>query len=253
MATELSIKKRFKVIDFTGIVLIHLVALAAPFTFSWPGFILFILMTVVTASFGVTMGFHRLLTHKSFTTPRFIKYLLIFFGCLALQGGPIQWVGTHRFHHKEVDKPADPHSPLKSFLWAHVLWNFYKHPKLETIKQIRRYAPDLCRDPVILFFDKSFSLIYVACALIVFMIGMMVESWQLGLSLVIWGFALRTVYVWHTTWLVNSASHLWGYRNYSTSDNSHNNWWVAIMTFGEGWHNNHHAYPTAARAGNRWF
>lgn len=243
----------FKLFDFSGILILHILALAAPFTFTWSGFVLFLVMIVLTASLGVTMGFHRLLTHQSFTTPKFIKYILTYFGCLALQGGPIQWVGTHRFHHKEVDKAEDPHSPLQGFLWAHMLWNFYKHPKLTTMNQLKRYALDLYRDPVLRFFEKSFFMLYLGSAIIVFVIGLLVGGWKLGLSLVVWGFALRTVYVWHTTWLVNSATHLWGYKTYKTADNSRNNWWVALLTFGEGWHNNHHAYPTSAKTGYSWY
>jgi len=235
------------------VIVIHVLALAAPFTFTWAGLIAFLTMLCITSIFGLSLCYHRLLTHRSLETSKALKYLFTFIGCLALQGGPIRWVATHRLHHKAADKSMDPHSPIRGFLWAHLLWNFYRHPRLKTLKDLQRYAPDLCRDPIFRFFDKYFMVFYLACALLIFIVGLLIQGWQLGLSLVIWGFALRTVYTWHATWLVNSAAHLWGYRSYKTPDTSHNTWWVALLTFGEGWHNNHHAFPHSAKMGFSWF
>ena len=116
----------------------------------------------VPISLGVTVGFHRMLTHRSFETPKPIKYLLAFFGCLALQGGPIRWVATHRLHHKEADKPEDPHSSGEGFLWSHLLWNFYRHPQLETAEDLHRFAPDMERDRVLSFMDKYFFPLFLA-------------------------------------------------------------------------------------------
>jgi fatty-acid desaturase len=244
---------RLVISSLIGIPLVHLLALAAPFTFTWAGFVAFLIMLCITSMLGVTLCYHRLLTHRSFKTSKTLKYIFTFIACLALQGGPIRWVATHRLHHKSTDKTNDPHSPLHGFIWAHLLWVFHRHPKLETSKDLNHYAPDLHSDPVFRFFDKYIFVIYIGCAALFFVAGLLIKDWQLGLSLVIWGFALRTVYTWHTTWLVNSAAHRWGYRSHLTSENSRNNWWVALLTFGEGWHNNHHAYPTSAKMGLSWF
>ena len=246
-------QRHFSPSSFWGILVIHLLALMAPFTFTRAGFLVFSVMVFITAPVGITMGFHRLLTHGSFETPKLIRYLLTFCGCLALQDGPIQWVATHRLHHKETEQDQDPHSPAQGFLWAHLLWNFYKHPLLKDLDSLRQYAPELCRDPVLLFFNRYYAVLYIFLAVLVWGIGSLVGGWKIGLSLFIWGFALRTVYTWHTTWLVNSVCHVWGYQTYQTANNSRNNWWVALLTFGEGWHNNHHAQPRSARMGFAWY
>jgi sn-2 palmitoyl-lipid 9-desaturase len=232
---------------------IHLVSLLAPLYFTWVGLATFIVMSCCTLGLGVTLGYHRLLSHRSFETLRIIRYILAFLGVLALQGGPIRWVATHRLHHKETDKPGDPHSPIQGFLWAHVIWTFYRHPELSTQDDLKHYAPDLYKDPFLRFLDRYCFLLYPGFALLAFGIGTVIGGWYLGLSIVLWGWALRTVYTWHVTWLVNSAAHIWGYQSHPSHDNSRNNWWVALLTFGEGWHNNHHAYPFSARMGLQWF
>jgi len=244
--------RQFVVGSLIGILLLHFIALTAPFTFSWPGLTMFLVMVYITGCLGITLGFHRLLSHGSFKVPKVFTYLLTLFGCLAMQGGPIRWVATHRLHHKTADTPEDPHSPTQGFWWAHLVWNLYRHPKLVTEEDFKHFAPDLCRDPVFRFLDRYFVFLNIMFALLIFGIGYLIQGWKLALSLVAWGCALRTVYVWHITWLVNSATHLWGYHSYDTNDNSQNNWWVALLTFGEGWHNNHHANPQSARMGLAW-
>lgn len=245
--------RKFNPGSLIGILSLHLVALTAPFTFSWPGVTAFLVMTFITGCLGITLCYHRLLAHQSYKTSKALKYLLTFFGCLALQGGPIRWVSTHRLHHKESDQPGDPHTPVQGFFWSHMLWNVYRHSRLKTMDDLKRLAPDLYRDPIMRFFNQSFLWLYIACALLFFTAGTFIQDWRLGLSLVIWGFALRTVYVWHVTWLVNSAAHCWGYQTCRVSDNSQNNGWVAFLSFGEGWHNNHHACQRSARMGFRWY
>jgi fatty-acid desaturase len=246
-------QRKFILGSLIGVVTFHILALLALFTFSWPGFIVFLVMVFVTGCLGITLGYHRLLTHRSFETSKPLKYLLAFFGCLAMQGGPIRWVATHRLHHKEADKPNDPHSAEEGFLWSHLLWNFYRHEQLESAEDLHRFAPDMEKDPVLRFLDKYFFFLFLAVAALLFIVGMLVDGWQLGLSLVVWGCMLRVVYVWHITWLVNSATHLWGYQTFNTKDNSRNNWWVALLTFGEGWHNNHHAFQRSSRMGFAWY
>lgn len=245
--------KKLSPSSLIGIIIFHILAIGAIFTFSWPGLISFLVMAAVTGCLGITLGFHRLLTHRSFEAPKPVKYLLALFGCLALQGGPVRWVATHRLHHKEADTPKDPHSSEEGFWWSHMIWNFFRQPELETTETLKRFAPDIYNDPVLRFMDKYFFLLYLGFAGILFLAGTLFQNWQLGLSLVVWGCILRIVYVWHVTWLVNSATHFWGYQTFPSKDKSLNNWWVALLTFGEGWHNNHHVHPRSARMGLAWY
>jgi fatty-acid desaturase len=248
-----SCEKKVTRCTLAALLVIHLLVLAAPLTFTWAGFALFAVMVVATGMLGITLGYHRLLTHQSFATSRWLQIFFATLGTLALQGGPISWVATHRLHHKTADTNEDPHSPIQGFGWAHLIWNLYSNPKLGTNEELHHLAPDLSRDPAFRYLERNFVLLNSGFALLVFTIGCLLQGWKLGLSLLIWGCAVRTVYVWHITWLVNSATHVWGYRTYDTNDNSRNNWWVALLTFGEGWHNNHHANPQSARMGLAWF
>ena len=227
-----------------GIAIIHLGALAAPWFFSWKAFWMFVALQAVTG-LGITIAFHRLLTHRSFKTPKWLEYILTLCGSLAMQGGPIKWVATHRVHHAYSDRPQDPHSPTRGFLWAHVLWLFAYDEVLDhPVKQLR-YASDLANDPVHRFIERT-------NVLQTFVLGGFLFAWG-GWPAVIWGVFARTVFVYHGTWLVNSAAHIWGYQSYQTNEGSRNNWWVALVSYGEGWHNNHHAYPSSAAHGLRWW
>ena len=245
--------RRLKPWTIGVVCVIHLLALAAPFSFTWTGLAMFIVMYWITGALGITLCYHRLLTHRSYKTPKIVEYALTFFACSALQGGPISWVATHRLHHKESDHEKDPHTPNEGFLWSHILWNFFNIPQFERYEEFRHMARDLDRDPVHRFYEVMFFPIWLGIALAMFGIGFAFGGWQLGLSLVVWGCFLRTISVWHSTWLVNSATHMWGYRRYLTADDSRNNWWVALVTFGEGWHNNHHADQRSAAHGHKWY
>ncbi|MBI1336586.1 MAG: hypothetical protein GC164_06450 [Phycisphaera sp.] len=237
-----------------GIVAVHVGAVVAPFYFSWTGMALFVALVFLTGSVGITLTYHRLLTHRSFRTPKWFEYVLATIGTLAWQGGPIQWVGTHRIHHKHSDKELDPHSPKHGFTWSHMTWCMHLESEGKRGKDA---AKDLQRDAGLLWIDRLAILPQLLLVLVLFAVGHFVVPWfgfeTMGLSWVLWGVCLRTVVVYHGTWFVNSASHTWGYRNFETTDHSTNLWWVAILSFGEGWHNNHHAYQRSARHGLRWF
>ncbi len=229
-----------------AILLIHLGALLA----FVPAF--FTVKALVTAfvlqglcGMGVTVGFHRLLTHRSFKTPKPVEYLLSWFGSLSWQGGPIRWTATHRLHHQHSDDENDPHSPRHGFFWSHALWCFTFDPKFDPYDKFSQYARDLARDRGHRFIERTTPLSQCVLAVLLYAWG--------GWPCVVWGILVRLVYVYHATWFVNSASHIWGYRSFETTDDSRNLWWVALMSFGEGWHNNHHAYPRSARHGfKRW-
>ena len=225
---------------------LHGVALLAPWFFSWSALGVAILLHWISGSIGICMGYHRMLTHRSFHAPKWLEYIIATCGALALQGGPTFWVAGHRQHHAFTEHlEKDPYSAKKGFWWSHMLWMFYLKPEVFDRKIYAKNAPDIARDPYYAFLDKYFLALQVPVALLLYAIG--------GWSFVIYGVFVRAVTLWHCTWLINSANHMWGYRNFDNDDNSRNLWWVALLTYGEGWHNNHHAFPKMAPAGlTKW-
>jgi len=229
----------------------HAGAVAALWHFTWQGLVLFFVLHWVSACLGVTLGYHRLLTHGSLIVPPLLKYFFTLCGMLSAEGSPLFWVATHRKHHVHSDKETDPHSPRHGFWWSHFLWFQPKETAQQLESLYKRWAPDLYKDPVQRFFDRTFILFPVALGAVLYSIG----EWtmQAGWSFLLWGLCARIVACYHSTWFVNSATHLCGYRNYETTDNSRNLWWVALISYGEGWHNNHHAHQRLARHGHRWW
>lgn len=225
--------------------LMHLGVLFAPFTFSWGALGLCLLLHWICGGLGICLGYHRLLTHRSFRVPKWLEYLLTFFGTLSLQGGPMSWVAAHRLHHARSDAEGDPHSPQKSFFWGHMGWVLTRNPLLDHYDKYRRYVRDLEQDRFHHFIERYQALGPLLLAAALYALG--------GASYVVWGIFVRTTLVYHCTWLVNSASHLWGYKSFETNEGSTNNWWVALLGYGEGWHNNHHAFQISARHGLRWW
>ena len=235
-----------------GLAILHLGCLLAPFYFSWSGLILAGILYWLSGAIGIALCYHRLLTHRSFKTPKWFEYILTGLGCLAWQGGPAQWVGTHRLHHKHSDEELDPHSPNHGFTWSHVLWAMHK---LSEGRQGADAARDLQRDCGMRVLNRYYWIVPIVTAAMLFLGGEWASHLGLntsGLSWVLWAVCVRTVVLYHNTWFVNSAAHTWGYRNYDTKDRSANLWWVALLSFGEGWHNNHHADQRAAGYGHRW-
>lgn len=232
---------------------IHVLALAAPFTFTWSGLAICAVLCWVTGSLGVCLGYHRLLTHGSFLTFAPVRFLFAFIGGISGEGSALVWVSNHRKHHAFSDQPGDPHTPRDGGLWAHMLWLFPKHPPEEVEAHVRRWAPDLARDRGIRFLHSTFLLWHVLIGAALLGCGWAWYGPAVGVSWLVWGVAVRMVYVFHVTWFVNSATHIWGYRNYETNDDSTNLWWVGLLAFGEGWHNNHHAYQRMAKHGHKWW
>ncbi len=226
-------------------VLFHIAAVIALFMFSWQALAVTVVLWWVSGSLGIGMGFHRLLTHRGYKTPKAVEYFLTICGTLALEGGAIDWVATHRIHHSMTDQPGDPHTPRDGKWWSHMGWILTGTAQQHSPEVLRRYAPDLMKDRFHVWLNKHFYLPVVAVGLALFFFG--------GWSVLMWGMFLRTTFGLHMTWLVNSATHIWGTRRFETGDDSTNNTLIALLTFGEGWHNNHHAYPTAARHGLRWY
>ena len=223
---------------------IHLVALLAflPSNFSWKAVGIAFVLYWITGGLGITLGFHRLISHQSFQVPKWLEYVLVFFGTLACQGGVIQWVGLHRIHHKYSDTNADPHDSNQGFWWSHLGWMLHKIP---ADNDVLRYTQDINQDPFYNFCQNFMIPIQILLGLGLYFLG--------GWPFVIWGIFVRLVLVFHFTWFVNSATHKFGYQSHESHDQSRNCWWVALLTFGEGWHNNHHAYQYSARHGLAWW
>ena len=223
----------------------HVGAVAALFMFNWRAFGVAVFLYWMCTGLGISMGYHRLHTHRSYKLPIWIEYFFAVCGTLTLEGGPIFWVATHRIHHQHSDKPGDPHSPRDGAWWAHMLWLLTGESKHSNTRMMSKYAPDLAKDRFYVWLNDYHWLPLVVLGVILFAVG--------GWPMLLWGVCVRVVFGLHATWLVNSATHMWGGRRFNTRDDSRNNWWVALITFGEGWHNNHHAHPTSARHGLAWY
>ena len=225
---------------------IHVLALIAvlPQFWSWQAIATFVVLYWITACLGVTIGYHRLLSHRSFRVPHWLERFFATCGAISCQQGPIDWVGLHRHHHKFSDTDVDHHTSLKGLWWSHMGWMFEDIPAM---KAVPRLTGDLAKDPYYRWLNNNFLLLQVPLAGLLFWIGTVTGAG--GWALVLWGIPLRLVLVYHCTWLVNSATHYWGDAPHNSGDSSRNNAWVAALTFGEGWHNNHHAFPHSARHG----
>ena len=233
--------RRWGTIGF--MIAIHILAIVAllPRFWSWQGVTAMLVLHWVTACLGVTIGYHRLLSHRSFRVPKWLERFFATCGTLSCQHGPIDWVGLHRHHHKFSDTDADHHNSHRGFWWSHMGWMFEPIPAMRTVP---RLTSDLVGDPYYRWLNKYFLLLQLPLGALLFWIGQ--ASGAGGWSMVLWGIFLRLVVVYHITWLVNSATHCWGSVVFESGDKSRNNPWVAALTFGEGWHNNHHAFPHSA-------
>ena len=247
------------------VVFSHLVALLAlsPYFFSWTGVGLAVVGSFLSA-LGINLCYHRMLAHGGLSCSKRFEHALAMLGVMANQFGPAYWVAIHRRHHHFAEEDRDPHSPTRGFSWSHIGWIFAASKNTDQQIIMERYAKDLLNDPFYAWLEKdgiwgrfipvAWIGLYAAGALVVYLQGGTgAEINRFGLSLVVWGAAVRTVAVWHITFSVNSFCHIWGYRSYQTADDSRNNPIFGIISFGEGWHNNHHAFPRSARHGLRWW
>ncbi|RMH30409.1 MAG: acyl-CoA desaturase [Planctomycetota bacterium] len=229
-----------------------------PIGFGWTALGLLLAFYVFTG-LGITVGFHRYFTHKSFETSRVMKWILGIAGSMACEGSILYWVATHRCHHQHSDSEHDPHSPhhhgkgvwamIKGAWHAHVGWMLPGEQP-----NVHRYAPDLARDRNVLWMSRLFPLwVLLGLAIPTVLGGVITLSWSGALLGLIWGGLVRVLLVHHITWSINSVCHIWGSRPFASHDHSRNNLIFGIFAFGEGWHNNHHAFPTSARHGLRWW
>jgi fatty-acid desaturase len=226
-------------------IIFHLGALAALFMFSWKNVAAAAILYWMATGWGISLGYHRLHTHRSYVVPQWLEYFFAVCGSLTFEGGPISWVATHRVHHQNSDHDGDPHSPRDGKWWSHIGWLILGESMHSNTRVMSKYAPDLAKHKFYVWLNNYHWVPSAILVPILFAIG--------GFSMVLWGLCFRVVFGLHATWLVNSATHLWGGRRFETRDDSRNNWWVAMISFGEGWHNNHHAHPTSARHGLAWY
>jgi len=222
----------------------HLGAAMAPLYFTWDALAVFVGGYIMTGMFGITLSYHRQLAHRAFTTPKVLEYFFAYCGALALQSHPINWVSGHRWHHGACETEDDVHSPLDGFWWAHTGWLLDQ--KNTWMRSDKSNVPDLRKQWFYRFLAKTYPL----HAIVLPAVGL--YAWG-GLPYLFWGFFARVVWVWHVTWAVNSLSHVWGFQSWNTGDHSMNNWLVGWFAFGEGWHNNHHAFETSCRHGLDWW
>jgi stearoyl-CoA desaturase (delta-9 desaturase) len=204
--------------------------------------------------FGITVGYHRLLAHRSFKTSRQFQFVLALFGVLAGQNGPLWWVGHHRHHHRYSDREEDIHSPARGFFWSHMGWLFSPY----CVRVRHRLVSDLAWFSELVLLERYSYAVNLAFALLLYICG---EVWRVadpasganGFQFVVWGTVISTVCVYHAVWSVNSVCHRYGSRRFGTRDESRNNFLVSLMTFGDGWHHNHHYCPYSARHGFHWW
>jgi stearoyl-CoA desaturase (delta-9 desaturase) len=234
-----------KDLTYAGFMLfMHGLCLFAPATFSWNAFGVFMGLYVITGMLGITLSYHRNLSHKSFKVPKWLEYTFAYCGVQAVQGDPTEWVSSHRYHHQHCDTENDPHTPYEGFWHSHMGW-LLDDSKTQERVGARTNVSDMEKDPFYNFIQKTYPIHPMLLALALYAVG--------GFPYIVWGMAMRTVWVYHITWFVNSASHVWGTQSWNTGDLSRNNWWVALLAFGEGWHNNHHAFEYSARHGLEWW
>jgi stearoyl-CoA desaturase (Delta-9 desaturase) len=248
VSTELVIlpnRQRINWITCIALAFLHLGAVAALFVVSWRIAAVTVFLYWMTICLGISMGYHRLHTHRSYQVPKLIEYFFAVCGSMTLEGGPIFWVATHRLHHQKSDQPGDPHSPHDGAWWSHVGWIMFGETNHNNTKAMGKYAPDLMKDPFYVWLNNYHWVPLTVLGGLLLAFG--------GLPMFLWGICFRVVFGLHATWAVNSATHMWGSRRFNTRDDSRNSWWVALITFGEGWHNNHHAHPTSARHGLAWY
>ncbi|MCA8984976.1 MAG: fatty acid desaturase [Planctomycetaceae bacterium] len=234
------------------------------YLFSWWGVLFLPIGNYLFTSLGIGAGYHRLLTHRGFRCARWLEHCLATLGVCSLQDSPARWVLVHRLHHQHSDKQPDPHTPRVTAFWAHMGWLFVDNRELSSPATYDRYVRDIMQDGYYFWLLRGLNWVkvYAAHALAITLLGaglgyalsgQLATALQSGAQFLCWGVVMRTIYCWHVTWGINSAAHLWGYQNYETREDSRNNWLFALLTNGEGWHNNHHADPRSAQHGHRWW
>lgn len=218
-----------------------------PQFFSWCSLGVMIVTLCLTV-LGISVGYHRMLSHRSFSANIFVERLLVWLGTWAMQRGPLEWVGIHRYHHRFADQSKDPHDIRRGLWWAHLSWLFHDVPCL---REVPAYASDIQADPFYRWLSRWYLLPQLFIGWLLYILANRYSWPGGGVGILLWVFAVRLSLSYDIVFSVNSVAHRFGYRNFDSPDLSTNCWWVALLTFGEGWHNNHHAFPGSARFGLR--
>jgi len=227
------------------LLLLHVGAIAALFYFNWTVFVIAVVTWQISGILGITVGYHRLLAHQSFKTYKWVARFHAFCGVLSFQQGPISWVRLHRAHHGHADKIGDPHPQQYGFLFGHLGWPIVDLKGVGESGLRITLPAHLKSDKVIFFLERHFLVLATLSLLTIYLFG--------GLAAFLWVGCFRIVWTLHVTLMVNSICHRFGYRNFPTDDNSRNNLLVALVTGGEGWHNNHHKFPASPKSGVKWW
>jgi stearoyl-CoA desaturase (delta-9 desaturase) len=253
MGRAVSVGEGINWLTLAFLIVFHLGAVAALFFYTWQRLTVMAALYLLAINVGIGMCYHRLLTHRGYQVPKWLEHAMAVCATLSLEGGPIFWVATHRVHHQLSDREGDPHTPREGGWWSHLGWIVWGNALHAQTALLARYVPDLSRDRFYLWLSKYHWIPITASGALLFGLGWLWGGWHNAVGMLLWGGFLRVTLGLHATWLVNSATHLWGSRRFETRDDSRNNWWVALMTGGEGWHNNHHANPVSARHGLAWY
>jgi fatty-acid desaturase len=235
----------FNWLQLLEFIAVHVLAVSAIFYFSWTNIMLMLVLLWLTLGWGIGIGYHRLLSHRSFQPPKWFEYCLAILGSMALQKGVISWITNHRIHHAFTETNGDPHTPNDGLFWSHIGWMLKGIGQDHPFEVCLKYSPDLCQDKFYLKFEKVNRLPAIVVALILIWVG--------GWGWLAWGVGVRIIISWHSAWGVNSLGHKFGPQRFKTNDGSRNNFVLGILTFGDGFHNNHHAFPTSARHGFAWY
>ena len=227
--------------------MIGLPAYAYYYDFSWLDWTMFVVLYIVTG-LGITVGYHRLLAHRSFTCPDWVKTMLLIAGGWALQNTGLKWASDHIRHHARCDKEEDPYNALRGFWYSHCGWLFYRDPNRD-----EKYASRLKQDPVVLWQEKYYIPIVLSGLILPFVVGFLYNGWVGGVGCFLLAGVGRTFFVLNSTFCINSVCHLWGAQPHGHSDSSRDSWLVSLITFGEGYHNYHHMYQSDYRNGPKWY
>lgn len=253
MGRKASLNKGVNWMTLVAMVIFHAGAIAGLFFLDWQRIAVAFVLYFLAIDVGIGMTYHRLLTHRGYQVPRWLEYLMTICATLALEGGPIFWVATHRVHHQLSDHEGDPHTPREGSWWAHAGWIFFGEALASDTNGLARYVPDLTKHRFYRWLSNYHWIPLAVSGVLLFTLGWYFGGPKNAIGMVLVGGFLRVTVGLHVTWLTNSATHMWGSRRFKTKDDSTNNWWVALLTGGEGWHNNHHAHPVSARHGLKWY
>ncbi len=230
-----------------GVTLMGVPLYAYYYDFSWLDWTMFFVLYIFTG-LGITVGYHRLISHRSFKCPNWVKFIFLIAGGMALQNSALRWAGDHIRHHARCDQKEDPYNATLGFWHSHCGWLLWKDPNRDP-----KYSTRLQQDPLIMWQNRYYLPIVVTGLFLPFLVGFLYDGWMGGFSCFLLAGLARTFFVLNSTFFINSICHIWGEQPHGTSDSSRDSWWISLLTFGEGYHNYHHMYQSDYRNGAQWY